>query len=131
MEVQAMATQLTITKRIQGLLTAGLVAMLVACGGGGSSSSEETLESSIPVTARGVITQLGSIWVTGCRYVAAPGGSYKNDDDDSASFDDYEVGQLVEAGKAMTAFPALPTKSNTKPKSRVLPMSTGKLTASR
>jgi hypothetical protein len=95
MEVQAMATQLTITKRIQGLLTAGLVAMLVACGGGGSSSSEETLESSIPVTARGVITQLGSIWVTGCRYVAAPGGSYKNDDDDSASFDDYEVGQLV------------------------------------
>jgi len=90
-----MARQLTITQPIRSLSTAGLVAMLVACGGGGGSGSEETLENSIPVTARGVITQLGSIWVTGCRYVSAPGGTYKNDDNDSASFDDYQVGQLV------------------------------------
>ena len=90
-----MARQLTITRRIRRLSTAGLVAMLVACGGGGGSSSEETLENSVPVTARGVITQLGSIWVTGCRYVSVPGGTYKNDDNDSASFNDYQVGQLV------------------------------------
>ena len=89
-----MTIQLAIAKRTRGLLTAGLVTMLVACGGG-SGGGDETAEASIPVTTRGVITQLGSIWVTGCRYVAAPGGTYKSDDDDSASFDDYEVGQLV------------------------------------
>ena len=89
-----MTIQLAIAKRTRGLLTAGLVTMLLACGGG-SGGGNETAEASIPVTTRGVITQLGSIWVTGCRYVAAPGGTYKSDDDDSASFDDYEVGQLV------------------------------------
>lgn len=66
--------------------------LLTACGGG---SGDEASGGSVPIATRGVITQLGSIWVTGCRYVAAPGGTYKSDDDDSASFDDYEVGQLV------------------------------------
>jgi len=86
-----MTTHSSIMLLVRSLLTTGLVAMLVACGG---SSSDDTLEGSVPIATRGVITQLGSIWVTGCRYVAAPGGTYKSDDD-SASFDDYEVGQLV------------------------------------
>ena len=77
----------------RGLVTTGLVSLLVACGGGGGN--DDSSASSESIVARGVITQLGSIWVTGCRYVAAPGGIYKSDDDDSASFDDYEVGQLV------------------------------------
>jgi len=83
-----------IVNGFRGLATTGLVSLLVACGGGGGSSSDDTLEGSVPIATRGVITQLGSIWVTGCRYVAAPGGTYKSDDD-SASFNDYEVGQLV------------------------------------
>ena len=84
-----------IVNGFRGLVTTGLVSLLVACGGSGSGSDDEASVGSVPIAARGVITQLGSIWVTGCRYVAAPGGTYKSDDDDSASFDDYEVGQLV------------------------------------
>lgn len=79
---------------IRALVTTGLSAILVACGGSGGSDDEASA-SSVPVATRGVITQLGSIWVTGCRYVSVPGGIYKSDDNDSASFDDYEVGQLV------------------------------------
>ena len=85
-----------IVNGFRGLVTTALVSLLVACGGGsGGGSDDEASAGSLPVATRGVITQLGSIWVTGCRYVAAPGGIYKSDDDDSASFDDYEVGQLV------------------------------------
>jgi hypothetical protein len=89
-----------IVNGFRGLVTTALVSLLVACGdgsggGGGSGSGDEISGGFVPVATRGVITQLGSIWVTGCRYVTAPGGIYKSDDDDSASFDDYEVGQLV------------------------------------
>jgi len=90
-----------IVNGFRGLATTGLVSLLVACGGGGgegeggSGSDDQVSGGSVPIVTRGVITQLGSIWVNGCRYVAAPGGTYKSDDDDSASFDDYEVGQLV------------------------------------
>jgi len=84
-----------IVNGFRGLVTTGLVSLLVACGGGGSGSDDEASGGSVPIATRGVITQLGSIWVTGCRYVAGSGGTYKSDDDDSASFDDYEVGQLV------------------------------------
>jgi len=64
------------------------VSLLTACGG---SSGPPTSES---VVARGVITQLGSIWVNGVEYETPKGGSYSNDDvlSDTAS---YEVGQMV------------------------------------
>ena len=91
-----MTTNSTFTRGVKGLFATGLMAMLVACGGGSSSSDDEdTAQGSTPVVARGVITQLGSIWVTGCRYVEAPGGTYKSDDGESISFDDYDVGQVV------------------------------------
>ena len=65
------------------------VSLLFACGGG--SSSPATSES---VVARGVITQLGSIWVNGVEYETPKGGSYSSGDNpiDPAS---YEVGQVV------------------------------------
>jgi len=64
------------------------VSLLFACGG---SSGPPTSES---VVARGVVTQLGSIWVNGVEYETPEGGSYSNDDvlSDTAS---YEVGQVV------------------------------------
>jgi hypothetical protein len=80
---------------VRGLFATGLVATLVACGGGSSSSSDDSSGGSVPVAARGVITQLGSIYVTGCRYVEAPGGTYKSDDGEPILFDDYKVGQMV------------------------------------
>ena len=76
------------TTSIRGLLITALVGMLMACGGGGGGSSSES------VVARGVITNLGSIWVNGVEYETPDGGSYKNDDSisDIAS---YVVGQVV------------------------------------
>ncbi len=47
------------------------VSLLTACGGG--SGGSPTSES---VAARGVITQLGSIWVNGVEYETPDGGSY-------------------------------------------------------
>ena len=46
------------------------VSLLTACGG---SSGPPISES---VVARGVITQLGSIWVNGVEYETPDGGSY-------------------------------------------------------
>jgi len=65
------------------------VSLLVACGG---SSSPATSES---VVARGVITQLGSIWVNGVEYETPPGGSYSSDDDPNFDPTLYQVGQVV------------------------------------
>ncbi|MCG6889372.1 MAG: DUF5666 domain-containing protein, partial [Gammaproteobacteria bacterium] len=69
----------------------GLLALLVACGGGGSSGSANNSET---VVAKGVITQLGSIWVNGVEYETPPGGKY-SDDDSSSSSANYKVGQVV------------------------------------
>jgi hypothetical protein len=75
---------------IRGLLFTVLIGMLMACGGGsgGSASTSE------PVIARGVITNLGSIWVNGVEYETPNGGSYSNDDQIS-TIASYEVGQVV------------------------------------
>ena len=92
-----MTRKSTITQVARGLLATGLVATLAACGGGGGggSSSDDSSSSSNPIVSRGVITQLGSIYVNGCRYVETAGGKYSNDDNPSASFDDYQVGMNV------------------------------------
>jgi hypothetical protein len=78
------------TNVIRGLLLTVLIGLLMACGGGsgGSASTSE------PVVARGVITDLGSIWVNGVEYETPDGGSYSNDDSTSSTAS-YEVGQVV------------------------------------
>ena len=78
------------TKVIRGLLLTVLIGLLMACGGGsgGSASPSE------PVVARGVITEMGSIWVNGVEYETPVGGTYSNDDDISNTAN-YEVGQVV------------------------------------
>ena len=68
------------------------VSLLVACGGSsGGSSGPATSES---VVARGVITQLGSIWVNGVEYETPDGGLY-SDDDSTSTTASYQVGQVV------------------------------------
>ena len=90
-----MTTNSTITQGVKGLFATGLVAMLVACGGsGGGSGDDDTAQASEPVATRGVITQLGSIYVNGVKYETPDGGSYSSDDSTS-SVANYEVGQVV------------------------------------
>ena len=79
------------TNVIRGLLLTVLIGLLMACGGGGSGGSAST---SVPVVAKGVITNLGSIWVNGVEYETPEGGSYSNDDSTS-DIASYEVGQVV------------------------------------
>jgi len=78
---------------LRGLATTGLVGMLIACGGGGGGDDDDVVTSE-SVVARGVITQLGSIWVLGVEYETPNGNSYKNDDSTS-TVADYKVGQAV------------------------------------
>jgi len=90
-----MSTQKSIVNGIRGLVTTALVSMLVACGGGsGGGSDDSSAITSESIVARGVITQLGSIWVLGVEYETPKGGSYHNDDKVS-SIADYKVGQWV------------------------------------
>ena len=76
----------------RGLVTTGLVSLLVACGGG--SGNDDSSASSESIVARGVITQLGSIWVLGVEYETPKGGSY-SDDDNVSDEAHYKVGQWV------------------------------------
>jgi len=80
-----------ITAGFRSCVMTGLLALLVACGGGGSSGSANNSET---VVAKGVITQLGSIWVNGVEYETPEGGKY-SDDDSSSSSANYKVGQVV------------------------------------
>jgi hypothetical protein len=77
----------------RGLVTTGLVGLLVACGGGGGGSDDSSV-SSESIVARGVITQLGSIWVLGVEYETPDGNSYSSDDSTS-TVADFKVGQVV------------------------------------
>jgi len=75
------------------------VTLVVACGGGSSGGSDgdsvnDATASSESVVARGVITELGSIWVNGVEYETPDGGMY-SDDDSSSSVANYKVGQVV------------------------------------
>jgi hypothetical protein len=84
-----------IVNGFRGLVTTGLVSLLVACGGGGGGSSgDNSSVSSESIVARGVITQLGSIWVLGVEYETPNGGTY-SDDDNVISVANYKVGQWV------------------------------------
>jgi len=79
------------TNVIRGLLLTVLIGLLMACGGGGGGSAS-TFE---PVVAKGVITEMGSIWVNGVEYETPDGGSYSSDDDGGSTTASYEVGQVV------------------------------------
>jgi len=83
-----------IVNGFRGLVTTALVSLLVACGGSGGGSDDEASGGSVPIAARGVITQLGSIWVLGVEYETPNGGSY-SDDDNVSSVANYKVGQVV------------------------------------
>ncbi len=90
-----MNTQTRTVYAAKSLLLTGLTTILVACGGGGSSSSDDdVLAGSESVVARGVITQLGSIYVGGVKYETPDGGSY-SDDDSTSGIANYKVGQVV------------------------------------
>ena len=79
----------------KSLAVIGMTLAIAACGGSGGGSRDDSSSASNPIVSRGVITQLGSIWVNGCRYVETTSGQYKIDDNPSASFDDYKVGMNV------------------------------------
>jgi hypothetical protein len=86
-----------IVNGFKGLVAAGLVGMLAACGGGGGGDSDSDEVSSLAsesIVVSGVITQLGSIWVLGVEYETPKGRSYSNDDEVSDEAH-YEVGQWV------------------------------------
>ena len=89
-----MNTQNIIASSIKGLVSTGMITMLVACGGGGGGGGNDTVTSK-PIVARGVITQLGSIYVNGVKYETPASGSYSSDDDDTVSGDVFKVGQVV------------------------------------
>jgi len=76
----------------RGLLAAAMATLMVACGGGGSGNDATTGPES--VVTRGVITQLGSIYVNKVKYETPDGGRY-SDDDSSSSVAKYKVGQVV------------------------------------
>ena len=92
-----MKTNKLIFNPARGLLAAAMATLMVACGGGGSSSGgsgDDAIASSESVVARGVITQLGSIYVNNVKYETPEGGEY-SDDDSSSSVANYKVGQVV------------------------------------
>ena len=96
-----MKTNKLIFNPARGLLAAAMATLMVACGGGGSSnggssggSGDDAIASSESVVARGVITQLGSIYVNKVKYETPEGGKY-SDDDISSSVANYKVGQVV------------------------------------
>jgi hypothetical protein len=78
----------------KNLVTVAITTLLVACGGGGGGSSNSNATTSESIVARGVITQLGSIWVNGVEYETPDGKSYSSDDSTS-NVADYRVGQYV------------------------------------
>jgi len=86
-----MNTSTKIYTAIRGLSATALILSLAACGGGGGGGGGSSTES---VVSRGVITQLGSIWVNGVEWETPNGGSYSSDDS-SSSVADYQVGQMV------------------------------------
>lgn len=87
-----MNAQNLMTSGFKALVSTGMIAMLVACGGGGGGGDNAL--TSVPVVARGVITQSGSMWVNGVRYETPNGNSYESDNSTS-TVADYKVGQFV------------------------------------
>ena len=79
---------------VAGLLAAGLVTALVACGGGGGGSSAGVGTGGTGAFAVGTISGFGSIIVNGVRYDDS--SATVVDDDDSSSSSSLAIGQVVE-----------------------------------
>jgi hypothetical protein len=79
---------------VAGLLAAGLVTALVACGGGGGGSSAGVGTGGTGAFAVGTISGFGSVIVNGVRYDDS--GATVVDDDDSSSSSSLAIGQVVE-----------------------------------
>ncbi|MBY0467516.1 MAG: hypothetical protein K2Q07_00910 [Burkholderiaceae bacterium] len=79
---------------VAGLLAAGLVTALVACGGGGGGSSAGVGTGGTGAFAVGTISGFGSIIVNGVRYDDS--SATVVDDDDSSSSSALAIGQVVE-----------------------------------
>ena len=80
---------------VAGLLAAGLVTALVACGGGGGGSSAGVGTGGTGSFAVGTISGFGSIIVNGVRYDDSGADIFDDDDNDSNS-SALAIGQVVE-----------------------------------
>lgn len=87
-----------IVNGFRGLLTTGLVAMLVACGGGGSGSGSDDSDlasASTEVLTQGGIQRFGSVYVNDIRYSRSATGKVITDDNPSANEDSLRIGMRV------------------------------------
>lgn len=80
---------------VAGLLAAGLVTALVACGGGGGGSSAGVGTGGTGSFAVGTISGFGSVIVNGVRYDDSGADIFDDDDNDSNS-SALAIGQVVE-----------------------------------
>ena len=82
-----------IVNGFRGLVTTGLVSLLVACGGGGSSSDQDIVGTE--VLTLGTIQRFGSVYVNDTRYVSSASGEVLIDDNPSANEDSLRIGMRV------------------------------------
>lgn len=85
-----------IVNGFRGLVTTGLVGLLVACGGSGSGSDDSDLASvSTEVLTQGSIQRFGSVYVNDIRYSRSATGEVLIDDNLSANEDSLRIGMRV------------------------------------
>lgn len=82
------------TLGVKGLVTTGMLALLVGCGGGGSSSSDSTADAT-EILTQGAIQRFGSVYVNDVRYVRSSNGQVLDDDNPSAGEDSLRIGMTV------------------------------------
>jgi len=81
-----------IVNGFRGLVTTGLVSLLVACGGGGSSDQDIV---GTEVLTLGSIQRFGSVYVNDKKYVRSANGQVITDDNPSAGEDSLRIGMRV------------------------------------
>ncbi|MGB5329168.1 MAG: DUF5666 domain-containing protein [Gammaproteobacteria bacterium] len=82
----------------RGLVTTGLVSLLVACGGsgsGGGSDDSDLASVSTEVLTQGSIQRFGSVYVNDKKYVRSANGQVITDDNPSAGEDTLRIGMRV------------------------------------
>ena len=84
-----------IVNGFRGLVTTGLVSLLVACGGGGGSGDSDLASVSTEVLTQGSIQRFGSVYVNDIRYSRSATGEVLIDDNPSANEDSLRIGMRV------------------------------------
>ena len=86
-----------IVNGFRGLVTTGLVGLLVACGGSGSGSSDDSdlASAGTEVLTQGSIQRFGSVYVNDIRYSRSATGEVLIDDNPSANEDSLRIGMRV------------------------------------